>query len=83
MCDMRKNTNSKGGERMRLRPNPRLRPNEDQEYMASLKREHPGHSQEQWIGEALGVNNFHCSDDAITFSNMLYCALGAQRQPKR
>ena len=53
----------------------RLRPNEDRETMAEYKKACPQHTAEEWIVEALRINNNHCSDDAIGVSNLLYCAL--------
>lgn len=53
------------------------RPNEDTEMIADYKAANPNHTAEEWIAEALNVNNQHCSDDAIAVSNLLYCALEA------
>jgi hypothetical protein len=45
--------------------------------IADYKAANPNHTAEEWIAEALNVNNQHCSDDAIAVSNLLYCALEA------
>ena len=55
----------------------KLRPNEDPEMIAEYKASKPHHTVEQWITEALNINNQHCSDDALAISNLLYCALDA------
>jgi hypothetical protein len=60
----------------------RLNPNEDPELIEEYKQEHPNHTAEQWIHEAIYVNNGHCSDDAIAVANLLYLALESLKTGK-
>ena len=62
------------------RPRTKLRPNEDREYMKEMRSARPSRTSRQWVEAALAVNNDHCSDDAITISNMLYLALDSPKQ---
>jgi hypothetical protein len=57
----------------------KVRPNEDLETMHDYKRDFPNHTAADWVMEALNVNNQHCSDDAITISCLLYCALDTMK----
>jgi len=61
------------------RPRSKHRPNEDPKYIQEMLSVRPNRTARQWIEEALAVNNDHCSDDAITVSNMLYLALETLR----
>lgn len=67
------------------RPRKKFRPNEDPEYMQEMRAARPNYTPRQWIEEALATNNAHCSDDAVTVSNMLCLALDGLKatQPPR
>jgi hypothetical protein len=60
-----------------------LRPNENPEYMAQLKAEHPSWNVRQWVDEAAYISACHVSDDCVRISNLLYLALDAMKVYKK
>ena len=61
----------------------KLRLNENPELTAEYKAANLNHTAEQWIVEALNVNNQHCNDDAIAVSNLLILRPGRPPEQHR